>query len=122
EHLIASLKDQGARIDVWGVGTRLITAYDQPALGGVYKLMAMKPKGGAWLHKIKLSEQVVKISTPGILQVRRFAVDGQMGGDMIWDELSVDAAALGSAARPGAAASPRTIAVPAAVTLRKTFD
>jgi len=83
EHLIASLKDQGARIDVWGVGTRLITAYDQPALGGVYKLTAIRPKGGAWQHKIKLSEQEVKISTPGVLQVRRFA-----SGDAIWDELT----------------------------------
>jgi nicotinate phosphoribosyltransferase len=83
EHIITSLKDQGARIDVWGVGTRLITAYDQPALGGVYKLTAIKPKGGAWQHKIKLSEQAVKISTPGMLQVRRFD-----GGDMIWDELT----------------------------------
>ena len=83
EHLIASLKDQGARIDVWGVGTRLITAYDQPALGGVYKLTAIRPKGGAWQHKIKLSEQEVKISTPGVLQVRRFE-----DRDIIWDELS----------------------------------
>lgn len=83
EHLIASLKDHGARIDVWGVGTRLITAYDQPALGGVYKLTAIRPQGGAWQHKIKLSEQEVKISTPGVLQVRRFE-----DRDVIWDELT----------------------------------
>lgn len=83
EHLIASLKDQGARIDVWGVGTRLITAYDQPALGGVYKLTAIRPQGGVWQHKIKLSEEDVKISTPGVLQVRRFE-----SGDVIWDELT----------------------------------
>ena len=108
EHLIASLKDQRARIDVWGVGTRLITAYDQPALGGVYKLTAIRPKGGAWEHKIKLSEQAIKISTPGVLQVRRFAVDGQMGGDMIWDELTGDAT--------------RTIVDPADMTRRKTFS
>lgn len=108
EHLITSLKDQGARIDVWGVGTRLITAYDQPALGGVYKLTAIRPKGGAWQHKIKLSEQVVKISTPGMLQVRRFAVDGQTDGDMIWDELT--------------GAATRTIVDPADMTRRKTFS
>ena len=91
-------------------------------LGGVYKLTAIRPKGGGWAHKIKLSEQVVKISTPGILQVRRFAIDGQMGGDMIWDELSAGAAALGSAARPAAGAPTRTIVDPVDMTRRKTFD
>ena len=40
---IASLREEGARIDVWGVGTRLVTAYDEPALGGVYKLAAVRP-------------------------------------------------------------------------------
>jgi nicotinate phosphoribosyltransferase len=83
EHLIAGLKERGARVDVWGVGTRLITAYDQPALGGVYKLTAIRPQGGAWQHRIKLSEQDVKISTPGILQVRRFE-----DREVIWDELT----------------------------------
>src|SRR5262249_25286777 len=82
EHLIASLKDHGARIGIRDVGKRLITAYDHPALGGVYKLTAIRPKGGAWQHKTKLSEQAAKISTPGILQVRRFA-----HRDVIWDEL-----------------------------------
>jgi len=83
EHLITSLRSQGARINLWGVGTRLITAYDQPALGGVYKLSAARRDGGAWEHRLKLSEQLVKVSTPGVLQVRRFD-----GGDMIWDELT----------------------------------
>jgi nicotinate phosphoribosyltransferase len=83
EYAIAELKAKGARITVWGVGTRLITAYDQPALGGVYKLTALRPRGGAWEHKIKLSEDVVKISNPGILQVRRY--DDR---DVIWDELT----------------------------------
>jgi nicotinate phosphoribosyltransferase len=100
EHLIASLKEQGARIDVWGVGTRLITAYDQPALGGVYKLTALRPHGGAWQHKIKLSEQEVKISNPGILQVRRF--DDR---DVIWDELTGVAAAAPGRPAPGAGAA-----------------
>src|ERR1051325_2131175 len=83
EHVIASLKEQGARIDVWGVGTRMITAFDQPALGGVYKLTALKPHGGAWEERVKISEQAVKTSTPGLLQVRRFP-----DADMILDELT----------------------------------
>ncbi len=73
EHIIESLKEQGACINVWGVGTRLVTGYDQPALGGVYKLTAVKEPGEAWRQTIKLSEQVVKINIPGILQVRRYA-------------------------------------------------
>ena len=83
EHTIASLKEQGARIDLWGVGTRMVTAYDQPALGGVYKLTALKPHGGAWQYRVKISEQAVKTSTPGVLQVRRFP-----DADMILDELT----------------------------------
>jgi nicotinate phosphoribosyltransferase len=87
EQVIVSLEDQGARIDVWGIGTRLVTAYDQPALGGVYKLSAIRKQGGEWEHKLKLSEQAIKISNPGVLQVRRFVQDGLASGDMIWDEL-----------------------------------
>ncbi|HEV7920511.1 MAG TPA: nicotinate phosphoribosyltransferase [Thermoanaerobaculia bacterium] len=87
EHLITSLKEQGAKISLWGVGTRLVTAWDQPALGGVYKLSAMRRQGGAWEHRIKVSEQTAKVSTPGILQVRRFDEEGEAAGDMIWDEL-----------------------------------
>lgn len=85
ERLIQSLKLQCAAITVWGVGTKLVTAYDQPALGGVYKLSAIRDPGGAWQHRIKLSEQAAKISTPGIHQVRRFVQDGLFVGDMIYD-------------------------------------
>lgn len=85
EQTILSLKQQGAAINVWGVGTRLVTAYDQPALGGVYKLSAIRENGGAWRHKIKLSEQTAKVSTPGLQQVRRFRRDGTFLGDMIYD-------------------------------------
>jgi nicotinate phosphoribosyltransferase len=88
EYLITSLKDQGAAINVWGVGTRLITAYDQPALGGVYKLSAIRHAGGTWEHKVKLSEQSIKISNPGVLNVRRFEENERVIGDMIWDEAS----------------------------------
>jgi nicotinate phosphoribosyltransferase len=109
EHLIRSLKEQGARIDVWGVGTRLITAYDQPALGGVYKLAAYRRAGGVWEHRIKLSEQTVKVSTPGMMQVRRFAdaADGGRAiGDMIVDELTP---------------ATRTMVDPLDMTRRRTF-
>ncbi len=88
EHIITSLKNQGARVNVWGIGTKLVTAYDQPVLGGVYKLSALKQKDGHWSPRLKLSEQLFKISTPGILQVRRFQLEGQFIGDMIYDELS----------------------------------
>ena len=73
EHIITSLKQQGARINVWGVGTRLVTAFDEPALGGVYKLAAIRGDDGEWEAKLKLSEQTAKITTPGMLQVRRFS-------------------------------------------------
>jgi nicotinate phosphoribosyltransferase len=92
EHLIESLKLQGAKITVWGVGTRLVTGHDDPALGGVYKLTAVRdaPEAGKspppWRYKVKLSEQAVKITTPGIQQVRRFRADGLFLADMIYDE------------------------------------
>jgi nicotinate phosphoribosyltransferase len=86
EHLIASLRAQGAAVSSWGVGTRLVTGHDQPALGGVYKLSAVRRPGEAWRPALKLSEQAVKISNPGILQVRRYAIDGQFAADVIYDE------------------------------------
>lgn len=86
EHLIASLKDQGARIDTWGVGTKLATSWDQPALGGVYKLSAVREPGGEWKPRLKLSEQTAKVTTPGVLGVRRYLrEDGTPGGDMVYD-------------------------------------
>jgi nicotinate phosphoribosyltransferase len=85
ENLIQSLKIQGAKIDIWGVGTKLVTAYDQPALGGVFKLVALKDGNSDWKYRIKLSEQIAKVTTPGIHQVRRFKADGLFAGDMIYD-------------------------------------
>ena len=85
EHIITSLKGEGARINVWGVGTRMVTAYDQPALGGVYKLAALRQENGEWDYKIKLSEQRAKTSTPGILQVRRFYDSDGYQADMIYN-------------------------------------
>lgn len=88
EHLIADLKAAGAKINLWGVGTKLITSYEQPALGGVYKLAAIREPGGEWQYRLKLSEEPIKISNPGLLQVRRFSnAQGQFIGDMIYDQL-----------------------------------
>lgn len=86
EHLIESLKHQGAAISVWGVGTKLVTGGEQAALGGVYKLGAIRDESGAWDPKIKLSEQPAKVSNPGIQQVRRFTLNGEFRGDAIFDE------------------------------------
>ncbi len=85
EHLITSLKLQEAAIDIWGVGTKLVTAFDQPALGGVYKLSAIEVEKGEWDDRIKLSEQTIKINIPGFLQVRRFLKNGIAKFDMIYD-------------------------------------
>jgi nicotinate phosphoribosyltransferase len=88
EYLIASLREQGAAIRAWGVGTQLVTAFDEPALGGVYKLTAVRDTpGDAWAYRLKLSEQVTKASIPGILQVRRYRRNGQFLGDMTYDEI-----------------------------------
>jgi nicotinate phosphoribosyltransferase len=86
ERLIESLKQQGARIGSWGVGTKLVTAAEEPALGGTYKLSALRAPDGGWRPKVKLSEQSAKISIPGLLQVRRFHRGGEFVGDMIHDE------------------------------------
>ncbi|MBI3038590.1 nicotinate phosphoribosyltransferase, partial [bacterium] len=91
ENIILSLKQQGATIAVWGVGTKLATAYDQPALGGVYKLVAIRHPGKPWEYKVKLSEQAIKVSNPGILQIRRFQSDSEFLADMVYDgELGVN--------------------------------
>jgi len=86
EHIIASLEQQGARIDSWGVGTRLATGGSQAALGGVYKLSAVRRNGGEWEHKGKLSEQAVKVSNPGVQQVRRYTSGDEFLADVIYDE------------------------------------
>ena len=70
EYLINSLKNQGACINLWGVGTKLITSADMPALGGVYKLSALHT-GDSEVPKIKLSDNSDKITNPGFKQVYR---------------------------------------------------
>ncbi len=85
EHIIQSLKLQQAAINVWGVGTRLVTAHDNPALGGVYKLSSVRDRNGDWEPKLKLSDHAAKITNPGILQVRRFRSEKEFVGDAIYD-------------------------------------
>ncbi|MCL2619812.1 MAG: nicotinate phosphoribosyltransferase [Defluviitaleaceae bacterium] len=84
EDLIQSLKLQGAKIDVWGVGTRLITSMQAPAMGGVYKLAAVE-RGGKVIPKIKLSENPVKVTTPGEKKVYRIydAKQNKIKADLI---------------------------------------
>jgi nicotinate phosphoribosyltransferase len=86
EHVIASLRHEGAAISVWGVGTRLVTAYDDPALGGVYKLGLVTRAGRSAEPRIKMSEHTAKTTNPGVQQVRRFARDGKWVADAIYDE------------------------------------
>jgi nicotinate phosphoribosyltransferase len=89
ESIIQSLKAQGARIAVWGVGTRLVTGHDDGALGGVYKLGAVREgREAPWLRRVKLSEQNAKVNVPGLLQVRRVLDPaGRAQADVIYDEL-----------------------------------
>ncbi|WP_419154932.1 nicotinate phosphoribosyltransferase [Weissella minor] len=85
EETITSLKRQDAKIDVWGIGTKLITAYDQPALGGVYKVVSIEDESGEMVDTIKISGSAEKISTPGKKQVWRITsnTDGKSQGDYI---------------------------------------
>ncbi|UXV33223.1 nicotinate phosphoribosyltransferase [Mammaliicoccus sciuri] len=71
EQTITSLKAQGAKVTAWGVGTKLITAYDQPALGAVYKLVAIEEENGELSDRIKISNNAEKVTTPGKKNVYR---------------------------------------------------
>ena len=85
ENTILNLKMQKAKIDVWGVGTKLITAYDQPALGAVYKIVSVENEEGEMINTIKLSNNAEKVSTPGKKQVWRITSreKGKSEGDYI---------------------------------------
>jgi nicotinate phosphoribosyltransferase len=85
EYTILNLKAQGAQIDVWGVGTKLITAYDQPALGAVYKLASIENEKGGMEDSIKISSNAEKVSTPGLKKVYRIInqVNHKSEGDYI---------------------------------------
>ncbi len=85
EYLIETLKSQGATIKSWGVGTNLITAKDNPAFGGVYKLTALKDEDGNFVPKIKLSENIEKVTNPGNKTVYRIYDNntGKIKADLI---------------------------------------
>ena len=71
EHIIRDLIKQGAKIDSFGVGERLITASSEPVFGGVYKLCAVEDNGGVITPKIKISENVIKITNPHYKKIYR---------------------------------------------------
>ena len=87
EEVIWDLKAQGAAIDVWGVGTRMITSMDNPALGGVYKLSA-EEVDGKFVPRIKISENPAKITNPGVKQLYRFY--DRRSGKALADLLALD--------------------------------
>ena len=70
ERLVQSLKQQGAKINSWGIGTKLITSADMPALGGVYKLAGIE-ENGKIIPKIKVSDNSAKITNPGFKTIYR---------------------------------------------------
>ncbi|MDE6388303.1 MAG: nicotinate phosphoribosyltransferase [Lachnospiraceae bacterium] len=85
EFLIQSLKDQGAAITSWGVGTHMITSKDCPSFGGVYKLAAVMDKDGKFVPKIKLSENTEKVTNPGNKTIYRIyeKETGKIKADLI---------------------------------------
>ncbi|QHJ72028.1 nicotinate phosphoribosyltransferase [Planococcus halotolerans] len=85
EYTILNLKAQGAQVDSWGIGTKLITAYDQPALGAVYKLVAIENEQDEMEDTIKISGNAEKVTTPGLKKVYRIIdrENGKSEGDYI---------------------------------------
>ena len=86
EFKIESILHEGAKVNAFGVGTKYACCYDQPTLGGVYKLNAINING-SWQPKMKISESPEKTTFPGVLNVKRyFDEKGQLAGDMVFDE------------------------------------
>lgn len=85
EYTILNLKAQGAKVDVWGIGTKLITAYDQPALGAVYKIVSIENEEGVMEDTIKISSSPEKVTTPGQKNVYRIIdrENGKAEGDYV---------------------------------------
>jgi nicotinate phosphoribosyltransferase len=86
EYAIVEMKKRGAKIDIWGVGTKLTTGQPDAAVGGIYKLGSVRRPGEPWRYRIKLSDEPAKTSFPGLLQVRRFhRPDGRFISDAIYE-------------------------------------
>lgn len=85
EYTILNLKAQGAKVDMWGIGTKLITAYDQPALGAVYKIVSIEDEKGVMEDTIKISSTSEKVTTPGQKKLYRIIdlENGKAEGDYI---------------------------------------
>ena len=87
EYIVRDLILQGARVDSFGIGENMITAKSDPVFGGVYKLAAVRAGEDApWTARLKISESAAKLTTPGVLDVRRYyQSDGRIAGDMVFD-------------------------------------
>ncbi len=86
EWIIEHLRNSRAPIDAWGVGTRMVTGWDDPALPGVYKITAIE-KGDGYEPRIKISNQPEKVTNPGVKNVLRFYDDdGRMLADLLYLE------------------------------------
>ncbi|MBE6038262.1 MAG: nicotinate phosphoribosyltransferase [Anaerofustis stercorihominis] len=85
EYRILDLKNDGAQIGMWGVGTKMITAYDCPALGAVYKLSALEDENGNLIPRMKISDTPEKITNPGYKKVVRLydRATGRANADLI---------------------------------------
>jgi nicotinate phosphoribosyltransferase len=85
EYLIQTLKLQEAKIDIWGVGTNLITSSGCPSFGGVYKLSAIEAADGTMTPKLKISENPDKVTIPGVKKIYRFyeKETGKLKADLI---------------------------------------
>ena len=85
EYLVRDLKLQGAQISLWGIGTKLITAQDNPSFGGVYKMAAESTESGQLKAKIKLSDNPAKVTNPGYKKILRIydKKTGKLKADLI---------------------------------------
>jgi nicotinate phosphoribosyltransferase len=112
EHLILDLLMQGAQVDTFGVGERLITSKSSPVFGGVYKLAALEDEAGNIIPKIKVSENTAKITNPGFKRVYRFY--DKDSGKALADELCLSHETLSET-------QPHTIFDPNAAWKQKTL-